>query len=218
MNKDLQTISLNLVGTSNTASKESCLNALLKVAKEHDFKIMDTLGENDPMLNTHIIPLDDKTPTGDEIITYDTTVQSSWIDYNGHMTESSYTLISGYAYDALARYIGIDENYRNSGLSFYTVENHGLYMQESKAGDSLYITTRILGSDAKRMHLFHTYYKGKGGDVLFTIDQMMLHVDMQLGKVAPIREDVLKRIESIKQAQLVLGVPEFSSRSIAMKP
>ena len=55
---------------------------------------------------------------------YQASVQPEWVDYNGHMSESFFLLAFGDASDALFRYIGIDEAYRNAGHSFYTVESH----------------------------------------------------------------------------------------------
>ena len=48
-------------------------------------------------------------------------VRQEWIDYNGHMSESFYLYAMGEASDALFRYVGINEAYRASGSSFYTV-------------------------------------------------------------------------------------------------
>src|SRR5215470_2675403 len=53
---------------------------------------------------------------------HESTVPADWIDYNGHMTESSYLLLVGNAADAFFRYIGIDEAYRAAGRSLYTAE------------------------------------------------------------------------------------------------
>ena len=55
---------------------------------------------------------------------YTCLVAPGWIDYNGHMTESSYLWAFGEASDALFHYVGIDDAYRATGQSFYTVETH----------------------------------------------------------------------------------------------
>jgi hypothetical protein len=54
--------------------------------------------------------------------TYHCIVDPEWMDYNGHMTEAAYLTAFGFASDMLFRYIGIDESYRASGTSYYTVE------------------------------------------------------------------------------------------------
>ena len=93
------------------------------------------------------------------------------------MTDSSYLTAFGDATDALFRYIGIDENYRASGNSFYTVESHINYYKEVKSGEPLVFKTQLIGLDEKRMHIFHSMNHANTGDLLATTEQMLLHVD-----------------------------------------
>ena len=97
---------------------------------------------------------------GDSIDTplalYRCRVHADWVDYNGHMGESFYLYAFGWASDALFRYVGIDDAYRASGRSFYTVESHINYYREASLGEQLYFTTQILNLDDKRLHLFHS--------------------------------------------------------------
>ena len=74
-------------------------------------------------------------------------VHSDWIDYNGHMSESFYLYAFGDASDALFQYIGIDNDYRLGGQSFYTVETHINYYLEASENEPLEFTTQILGLD-----------------------------------------------------------------------
>ena len=55
---------------------------------------------------------------------HETTVSPSWVDYNGHMSESCYLLAFGDSADAFFRFLGVDEDYRAAGRSLYTVETH----------------------------------------------------------------------------------------------
>lgn len=41
------------------------------------------------------------------LITYRTTVQEDWVDYNGHLRDAFYLLIFSYATDALMERIGL---------------------------------------------------------------------------------------------------------------
>ena len=54
---------------------------------------------------------------------YDGRVEPSWIDYNDHMTESSYLLVFSHATDALLARIGADAAYVAGGRSYFTIEN-----------------------------------------------------------------------------------------------
>lgn len=113
---------------------------------------------------------------------YQCRVAPDWVDYNDHMTESAYLLAFGWASDAMFRYIGIDEEYRAAGRSFYTVESHLVYSKEVSTGEPLRFTTQLLGHDHKRLHMFHTMYHGDTGDLLCTNEQMLVHVDMGAGR------------------------------------
>ena len=117
---------------------------------------------------------------------YQATVHSDWIDYNGHMSESFYLYAFGDASDALFRYIGIDEDYRSKGQSFYTVETHINYYLEVSEGEPLSFTTQILGLDKKRLHFFHQMIHLQSGDLLATTEQMLIHVDTKKSKASEI--------------------------------
>ena len=80
---------------------------------------------------------------------YESTVPADWIDYNGHMTESSYLLLVGNAADAFFRYIGIDEAYRAAGRSLYTAETHLHHLREAALGDRLGVPLQLLDVGAE---------------------------------------------------------------------
>ena len=95
---------------------------------------------------------------------YEATVPADWIDYNGHMTESSYLLLVGNAADAFFRYIGIDEAYRAAGRSLYTAETHLHHLREAALGEAAFelcqpgddrflggIAFDLSGGDARRI-------------------------------------------------------------------
>jgi acyl-CoA thioesterase FadM len=138
---------------------------------------------------------------------YRTPVEPEWVDYNGHMTESAYLTAAGWASDALFRYIGDDEAYRAAGHSFYTVETHIHYVREVGVHEPLEFTTHILGVDAKRVHLFHSMLHGDDGGLLCTVEQMLVHVDMQAGRSAPILPHVSAALQAIAASHAVLLRP-----------
>lgn len=148
---------------------------------------------------------------------YQSTVLPEWVDYNGHMTEAAYLTAFGWASDALFRYVGDDEAYRESGLSFYTVETHINYFQECSTGDPLRFTTQILGLDEKRMHIFHSMYHGHSGELLATTEQMLLHVDMKAVRACPIREDVYEALAAVRAVHQDMEMPKQVGRQMAIK-
>src|SRR3954466_15395288 len=131
-------------------------------------------------------------------------VLSAWVDYNHHMTEAGYLSAFGWASDALFSYIGDDDDYRANGHSFYTVETHIAYLREAAEHAPLRITTRVLGLDRKRLHIYHEMFNGTNGKLLATTEQVLVHVDMNAARSAAILPDVHDALEAIAEAHATL--------------
>ena len=149
---------------------------------------------------------------------YRGTVLPEWVDYNGHMSEWAYLTAFGWASDVLFRYIGADEAYRDAGHSFYTAETHINYLRECSVGDPLRVTTQLLGLDEKRLHFFHSMYHGESGEPLATTEQMLVHVDMNAGRSAPIQPEVYEALAAIMAAHKDMAIPPQVGRRMAVKP
>ena len=139
-------------------------------------------------------------------------VEPDWVDYNRHMTEAAYLTAFGWATDALFRYIGDDEDYRAAGHSFYTVETHINYLREVAGTDSLRFTTRVVGLDGKRLHIYHEMFDAATGDLVAATEQMLLHMDTVAGRTAPIGGQPARALRAIRQAHAALGRPEYAGR------
>jgi len=147
---------------------------------------------------------------------YRCTVEADWVDYNGHMGESFYLYAFGWATDALFRFIGIDEEYRAAGQSFYTVESHINYYREASLGEPLRFTTQLLAMDEKRLHFFHAMYHGDSDELLCTTEQMLLHVDMGVSAAVPMAANVHAALEAIMAAHRALPRPDQVGRSMTI--
>ena len=139
------------------------------------------------------------------LVLYSAVVEPDWVDYNGHMTEWAFLTAFGWASDALFRYVGIDESYRNGGHSYYTVETHLNHLREASEGETLRVTTQVLGSDAKRLHIFHTMYRD--GETLCTGEQMLVHVDTTAGRSAPVLPGPAAAVAAVTAAHASMPVP-----------
>ncbi len=148
---------------------------------------------------------------------YRGTVLPEWVDYNGHMSEWAYLTAFGWASDVLFRYIGIDEAYRAAGHSLYTVETHINYYRECSVGDSLRVTTQLLGLDEKRLHFFHSMVHGGSSELLCTTEQMLLHVDMKAGSTCSILPPVFEALGAIMAAHKDMPVPPQVGRQMAVR-
>jgi acyl-CoA thioesterase FadM len=136
---------------------------------------------------------------------YRGTVLPEWVDYNHHMTEAAYITAIGWASDALFSYIGDDDQYRDAGHSFYTVETHIAYLREAAEGAPLRITTRVLGLDRNRLHIYHEMFQGDDGSLLATSEQMLVHVDMNAGRSVAILPYVRAALDAICAAHSTLA-------------
>jgi carnitine 3-dehydrogenase len=148
---------------------------------------------------------------------YSCRVEADWVDYNGHMGESFYLYAFGWATDALFRYVGIDEAYREAGHSFYTVESHINYYREASLGCPLRFTTQILDLDEKRLHLFHAMYDADNDELLCTTEQMLLHVDMGASAASPIAPEVHAALDAVMAAHRDLPHPDQKGGVMAIR-
>ena len=137
-------------------------------------------------------------------------VRPEWIDYNGHMTDSRYLQVFGDATDALLRYAGVDDAYRNSGRSLFTVESHVRHVAEARALEALYVTTQVLQLDDKRLQLFHSLHRRRDEALVATAEQLYLHVSG--GRAAALDAAVHASLERVRSAHARLPLPAHAGR------
>ncbi|NVZ66787.1 thioesterase family protein [Pseudomonas gingeri] len=151
------------------------------------------------------------------LTTYTTEVIPDWVDYNGHLRDAFYLLIFSYATDALMERLGMDSNNREAtGSSLFTLELHLNYLHEVKLGAQVEVHTRIIGHDAKRLHLYHSLHLVGGDKELAGNEQMLLHVDLAGPRSAPFSATVLEKLQAIAEDQADLPAPEYIGRVIGL--
>jgi carnitine 3-dehydrogenase len=143
-------------------------------------------------------------------------IPPGWLDYNGHVTESRYLQLFGDATDALLRHIGVDTGNLDAGGSYYTVETHISHLGQLYAGDRVQVFTQVLGSDDRRLHLFHTLVRAGEEDPVATGEHMLVHVDSAAGRASPVRDGVRERIAGLTDAHAVLARPGRAGRAIGL--
>jgi carnitine 3-dehydrogenase / betainyl-CoA thioesterase len=141
-------------------------------------------------------------------------VAPAWIDYNGHMTESRYLEVLADTSDAFLRRIGVLGPYIDTGRSYYTVETHIRHLGEAHAGDRLVVATRLLGHDAKRLHLFHELMRAEDDALIATGEHLLLHVDRRAGRTTPAAAEIISALEEIADAQRELAWPEGAGNRV----
>lgn len=174
-----------------------------KVLREHDerrraaFHQQGRTGEGAPLVMAHM------------------QVLPGWIDYNGHMTESRYLFAASETSDAFLRLIGADMDYVAAGHSYYTAETHLMHLGEAKLGERLEGTLQVLSADEKRLHVFIRIQRGD--EVVASLEQMLLHVDMKAGKTCPAAPEVLARLMPIAEAHKTLPQPAAAGRHVGQR-
>jgi acyl-CoA thioester hydrolase len=143
-------------------------------------------------------------------------IRPEWIDYNGHMNLAYYVLVFDYATDELLNYIGLTENFRSEHeASTFSAEIHVNYLRELKTGDEVYITTQLLGFDEKRFHYFHRMYH-RDGWLAATNELLSLYMDMSARKVSIMPDEILHRLEALREQHAHLQKPEQAGRIIGV--
>ena len=146
------------------------------------------------------------------------TIQSDWVDYNGHMNVAYYVLIFDHATDVLLEHVGLNEDYRNlTRGSVFVVESHIIYENEILVGALVEVTTRILDVDDKRLHLFHSMREVESDRITATIEIMILHVNLKTRKSSPFANSIKVELSRILEKQRSAPTPPQAGRKIAIK-
>lgn len=147
-------------------------------------------------------------------------VLPEWIDYNGHLRDAYYGLIFSQSTDALMDRIGLDAAYRaRTGCTLYTVEMHLHYLREVKAADTTEVLLRVLGLDAKRIHVaLELMCKGKPG-VAASAEVMLLHVRQHEGGVstAPLPAEIAAALAQLQAESSTLAADAAGSRRMELR-
>ena len=147
------------------------------------------------------------------------TVDSQWIDYNGHLNMAYYNVLIDRAVDEAFLLVGLGPDYvKNRGASFFTAEAHVRYLRELQSGDPVRVALRLVDYDEKRLHLYAELHHAVDGWISATSEQLALHVDMKTKKVSAFPDDVLERLSSMKSAHGTLPPPSALGRAVGMRP
>lgn len=142
-------------------------------------------------------------------------VRDEWVDYNGHLRDAYYLLAFSHATDALMERIGLDAAGRERmHASLYTLEARVRYLHEVRSGQELRVATRVVGMDAKRVHLHHTLWVGEHEAA--TGEMLLLHVDTRGPRGAPFAAEVAQALRAIAEGQADLPLPDDLGRAIGL--
>ncbi|MDQ8727834.1 thioesterase family protein [Bradyrhizobium sp. LHD-71] len=144
-------------------------------------------------------------------------IEPQWIDYNGHLNMAYYNVIMDRSIDELFAALGMGPNYlRERNCSTMTAECHVRYIREVHLGDPLQVSAYVIAVDEKRLHTFEELRHATEGWLSATSENMSLHIDMNVRKVAPFPTDIAERIRAVAGAHARLPRPDGAGRRIEM--
>ncbi|MFE3001044.1 thioesterase family protein [Nocardia sp. NPDC059246] len=144
-------------------------------------------------------------------------IPSDWLDGNGHVNESRYLQLFSEATGVLERYIGIDADHRCNIGSYFTVETHLFHLRELCVGEWVEVVTQILGTDEKRLHLFHVLTRDGDEKPAAMGEQMLLHVNARSRRSGPVPEHIREGLLMLARLHANLPRPAQAGASIGLR-
>lgn len=191
--------------------RDDCLVAVMQGLKSVGFGAGEVLAKYENKLFSGATPA--PTNIDQPIEVQRRFITADWADYNGHTNDSRYMQLSSEALDVFFRSIGFNSEYLATGRSFYSLESHVRYVNESKVGDEIVVTAQVIALDEKKVHL-HSVMSKTDGTVVATAEHIYLHVDTNLKKGSPIGEELLVRLAPIAKAHAKLTKPDGVGRFV----
>jgi len=154
-----------------------------------------------------------------ELPVYRATIESGWIDYNGHLRDAYYGLVASYAVDDVMDYLGLDAAYRErTHCTLFTLEVHLHYLHEVKSSDDLGVISSILDFDRRRIQIGCRFICSRVSEPVATAEMMLLHVHQgDKPTVASFPDEVSAKLEALKVAPASREAFGPSSRKIELK-
>lgn len=150
--------------------------------------------------------------------TLEIAIEPEWIDYNGHTNMAYYVVMFDRATDVLFDALGIGQSYlRDTGHSMYALESHITYARETKVGDRLRITARLIDADTKRIHFFLRMATEEDDIQIATFEMVVLHVATANPRAAPFPAARQDRLDAMLAQHRILPLPPEIGRKVGLK-
>ena len=172
--------------------RDNNLVAILRSLKQQGNAAGALIGEHDRTLQPKFKPAP-KLRSVSRVIPVD------WTDYNGHMNEGRYGQVFSDAADSFMISIGADAAYIAAGHSYFTAETTVKYLQETHAGQHIYVESEVVLAEGKKLKLRH-FMRADDGTTLASCEQFMLHVSLSTRKSCAPLPEVADRLNALKLA------------------
>jgi len=125
-------------------------------------------------------------------VTYRGAVYPWHCDHVGHMNVAWYTGKFDEATWNLFNMLGITPTYmRANQRGMAAVDQHTRYLRELHPGDVVFIQSRLLELDGKRIRFQHRMFNGETNDLAATTELLGLHMDTGIRKTCPFPEEII---------------------------
>ncbi|MEO0958638.1 MAG: thioesterase family protein [Pseudomonadota bacterium] len=135
-------------------------------------------------------------PSAAPIRTAVQTVESGWIDYNGHMNVAYYTLAFDRALDEIYEALDIGPSAVESrGQGPMALQTQIHYRAELLEGEGFHCEAVLLDADHKRCHAFLRMVRERDGVTAACYETLSVNVDLAARRSAPYPEAVAKGLQ-----------------------
>ena len=145
-------------------------------------------------------------------------VPAEWIDYNGHMNVSYYSMAFDQAIDDIFEGqldIGVSHT-KKTRQGPYVLQNNLHYLDELLEGDSFWVHMTLLDHDQKRMHLFLQMFDDENS-VAATSEQLLMNVDLTTRRSSPYPDTTLAQLKALQAAHDALPRPAQTGATLGIR-
>ncbi len=144
-------------------------------------------------------------------------VLPEWIDHNGHLNVAYYVLAFDQVTDRVYEDWSIGLDYADGGMSMFTLGMNVDYMAELMVDESVYVTTRLLDVDHKRIHYFHQMFRDTDQALVSTNECLAINVDLASRRSADFPREVQQQLARIQRQHATLPALKGVARKLGIR-
>lgn len=144
-------------------------------------------------------------------------VKPGWLDANGHMNVAHYVSAFDDGSCPMFDDIGLGWDYTAAGeCSVFMVSSSTDFRRELLAGDPLEMTTRLMGYDRRRIHIYQELFHREQRYLAAQAEFVFVHVSLKTRRTVAIPDTAYARLGDIAAAHEALPCSPFVGRAIGL--